>query len=105
MYIYYEQFLHNSHLVGSAIYLKKQYYPRNLINTDFPLQRKSILMIHVDPTDECDKKGVFCLKIKHCESGNRTQMSKIISALKSKNHQTGNIFWGSCRGVKKLHTV
>jgi len=59
-------------------------------------------MIHVDPTDECDKKkggGVFCLKIKHCESGNRTQMSEIISALKSKNHQTRNIFWGGCTGV------
>jgi len=45
------------------------------------------------------KKRVFCLKIKHCESGNRTQMSEIISALKSKNHQTGNIFWGGCTGV------
>ena len=49
-------------------------------------------MIHVDPTDECDdkKKGIFCLKIKHCESGNRTQMSEITAVLKSKNHQTEN---------------
>jgi len=47
-------------------------------------------MIHVDPTDECDKKRVSCLQIKHCESGNITQMSEIIAALKSKNHQTGN---------------
>jgi len=62
MDIHYEQFLHNPHLMGSAVYLKIHYYPRNLINRDFPLPRKTILMIHVDPTDECDqkkKKGVL----------------------------------------------
>jgi hypothetical protein len=36
------------------------------------------------------KKGIFCLKIEHCESGNRTQISEIIAALKGKNQQTGN---------------
>jgi hypothetical protein len=62
MYIYYEQFPHNPHLVGSAIYLKKHYYPKNSLNTDFPLPRKTILMTHVDPTDKCDlikKRGVL----------------------------------------------
>jgi hypothetical protein len=60
-------------------------------------------MTHVDPTDECDffkKKGVFCLQIKYCESGKRTQMSEIIAAMKRKNRLTGNKYiLGGCSGV------